>query len=166
MEVPHWTEAQPPPDGGLELPPRIRVEAEDYDELDYDITLCAELEDSRYVITELTARRKPNGLPITPEGLRSVATARVLEMALSGHIRVWTRTEDGELRGHHAWTVEDELVRVAGTYRIAQACGIPPTKSVAEIFNITRSAAAKKVMAARKAGLLGPTTPGKKGETP
>ena len=51
----------------------------------------------------------------------------------------------------------DVLAETARTYSDALLDGLPPTKAVAEHFHISRSAAAKWVARARKAGLLGKT---------
>lgn len=52
------------------------------------------------------------------------------------------------------------LAEVANVYTAAWHAGQPPTKSVAEHFDITSSAAAKRVARARDAGLLPPTRAG------
>jgi hypothetical protein len=53
-----------------------------------------------------------------------------------------------------------ELATVAAIYRDG---GSQPTKAVADALNISRSAAAKRVVRAREAGLLEPTTQGRAG---
>jgi hypothetical protein len=56
---------------------------------------------------------------------------------------------------------DDELERVARIYRNAvEVTGLPPVEAVADAFSLSKSAAAKRVMAARKAGHLPPTTRG------
>jgi hypothetical protein len=52
-----------------------------------------------------------------------------------------------------------ELERAAAIYAEAFAAGLPPTKTVAEQLNLSRSAAAKRVARAREHGLLAKTTP-------
>lgn len=56
------------------------------------------------------------------------------------------------------------LEQVAFLYRQALQNGTSPSKMIAQAFLITESSAAKRIMAARKAGFLGPACPGKKGE--
>jgi hypothetical protein len=56
-----------------------------------------------------------------------------------------------------------ELEKAAVIYVEAYAEGLPPTKTVAERCNLSRSAAAKRIARARQAGLLGETEPRKAG---
>ncbi len=56
----------------------------------------------------------------------------------------------------------DEALQAAATvYRLAHACGEPPTKAVEDRFGLTRSTAGRYVAKARERGLLKQTTPGK-----
>jgi hypothetical protein len=57
------------------------------------------------------------------------------------------------------------LETVAHLYREALRTGKPPAATVAAALNIAPSTAAKRIMAARRQNLLGPTAPGRKGET-
>jgi hypothetical protein len=59
---------------------------------------------------------------------------------------------------------DEALEYVALAYRFAYALGEAPTKGVMDRLKLTRSTAAKWVMAARERGYLGPTTPGAAGE--
>ena len=54
----------------------------------------------------------------------------------------------------------DALAEVARVYREAWQVGANPTAAVADVFTLSRSAAAKRVARAREAGLLPPTTRG------
>jgi len=58
---------------------------------------------------------------------------------------------------------DEELQAVAGAYREAVRLGVPVQNAVAETFNVSRSTAAKRIMAARKSGRLRPS--GREGET-
>jgi hypothetical protein len=53
----------------------------------------------------------------------------------------------------------DHFAEVAQVYSEADTAGLPPTRTVAERFNVSRSAAAKWVARARRAGLLPKTKP-------
>jgi hypothetical protein len=59
----------------------------------------------------------------------------------------------------------DLLRKVADLYREALDQGLPPNQHVADRLGISRSTATKRIMRARQAGYLGPTTPGKQGES-
>jgi len=61
-----------------------------------------------------------------------------------------------------ASTDTEHFTKVAGVYR---ATTTAPTKAVAEHFHVSHSTATKWVARARALGLLGPTSPGKSGET-
>ena len=58
---------------------------------------------------------------------------------------------------------DEELQAVAEAYREAVRLGVPVQNAVAETFNVSRSTAAKRIMAARKSGRLRPS--GREGET-
>ena len=58
---------------------------------------------------------------------------------------------------------DEELQEVADAYREAVRLGVPVQNAVAETFNVSRSTAAKRIMAARKRGYLRPL--GREGET-
>jgi hypothetical protein len=57
----------------------------------------------------------------------------------------------------------EQIAETARVYSKAHTDGLPPTKTVAEHFHISRSAAAKWVARARAAGELGKTKPRKAG---
>jgi len=57
------------------------------------------------------------------------------------------------------------LEKVAELYRSALDRGAPPNKFVAQELGISQSTATKRIVRARREGLLGPTTPGKRGES-
>jgi hypothetical protein len=58
----------------------------------------------------------------------------------------------------------DDLQVVADVYRTAWRQGADPRRAVAEQFHLSDSGAAKRIRAARDAGLLGQARPGKAGE--
>jgi hypothetical protein len=59
---------------------------------------------------------------------------------------------------------EEVLKAVADLYRYAVNSGISPSAHIAETMNISPSAAAKRIQAARQAAFLKPARPGKSGE--
>ena len=70
------------------------------------------------------------------------------------------RTSDAHRGRAHS---EEDLQAVAEAYREAVRLGVPVQNAVAETFNVSRSTAAKRIMAARKSGRLRPS--GREGET-
>jgi hypothetical protein len=70
------------------------------------------------------------------------------------------RTSDAHRGRAHSG---EELQAVADAYREAVRLGVPVQNAVAETFNVSRSTAAKRIMAARKSGRLRPS--GREGET-
>jgi hypothetical protein len=70
----------------------------------------------------------------------------------------------GTVSGRGRKTTEERLRQVADVYRAAVAAGSPPTAAVHSKLHVSRSHAGRLVGQARKAGILGETTPGKRGE--
>ena len=58
----------------------------------------------------------------------------------------------------------EDLAEVAEVYRAATRAGEPVTKAIGERFGIASSTAAKRILMARRAGLLGAPIAGKAGE--
>lgn len=154
----------------LLLPEEVSV---DDSSLDVLVKLELDIEDGRVVVSRFCAERRPGGPPITMDILKSVPLVRLRTFAantglLTGLVRI--STTDGTHTVRPA-TAEDvaaltalpELDRVAIVYRAALFYGYPPTVKVAEALDVSPSVAAKRVQAARRAGLLEPTTPGRKG---
>lgn len=150
--------------GGLFLPIGARIEATDMNELDYDVTLDVELTDGRYECVDLTCSRRPGGPPVTTNGIRSIPIGRLIEQGIAPYVLHSTPNPhaEGEWVVSPAGYSDDELVKVAAIYRLAYACGLPPTTAVANALGVTQSVAGNRVMKARrKEGLLDPTTKGK-----
>ena len=94
---------------------------------------------------------------VTSEALRAVP----LDRLLTSHL-----VQQGGRRAAREWDAankEQELAEVALIYTAAFAQRRPPVMAVAEALGVSRSTANKRVIAARKAGLLPPTTQGKAG---
>lgn len=153
--------------GGFTLQSPVTVRTLPAAELEYDVTLTLVVEGDRYVTDEIVCKRKPGGVLVTSDGMRSIPVAQIVRDAaphLAGLIMRFTTDEHGQVFGEPLgdWS-EDDLTAVAGIYRTAHACGIPPTKAVAEALGLSQSTAAKRVMRARADGLLGKTTSGRAG---
>ena len=54
----------------------------------------------------------------------------------------------------HAWYIKIELGEIARLYRESYVWGRPVTEAVAGAFHVSRSTASKRILAARRAGLL------------
>lgn len=134
--------------------------------LKVDVEVEVGVEGARLVISKLTLHQRPGGPPVTIDILKSLPVARLAAEAAAG----------GPLSGLHrrkgnGWAparAEDlaelsEAEQAAVIYRAAYFAGLPPTAAVAEALGITNDMAAKRVQAARLAGLLEPTTKGRKG---
>lgn len=152
-----------PVGGGFSLPPAAEIPAVDVDFLPFDITMKVELVEGRYECTSLTCTQKEGGEPVTTNGIRAVPIGRIIASGLAGRIMKWKPNPhaEGESVGAPVGSGDDELVRIAGVYRMAYACGLPPTGAVAEYLEVSQSVAGNRVMKARKAGLLDPTVKGR-----
>ena len=129
------------------------------------------VDDGRLVIDELCTRRRQGDPPITIEVLKSMPLVRIARRAatdpgiFTGLMKV--SREAGRTVSSPA-TIDElralpEHEGTAVVYRLAFFLGESPTATVAEVFGLNRATAAKRVQAARRAGLLDPTTKGKKG---
>jgi hypothetical protein len=151
--------------GGAALHRSATITVTDEADVPYDLTLDVELDedDGRYVVTRLVAQQRPGGPGVDGDGLRQVPIGRMLAAAM------WRTTVPGSAAANlgglraSAKGGTDDLAAVAATYRIAHACGVSPTRAVADHYRIPQSTAAKRVMRARELGLLEPTTRGKAG---
>ncbi len=148
---------------GVVLPERFSVNT-NFGDYPYAVDFEAVLEGDRFVCESLRCRRRPGEDPVTTEGLREIPVARLLRIAAERLLA----GPDGKDKMRPAFPrvledgpTNDALLHVAGMYRLAQACGEPPTKAVEDRFNLARSTAGRWISMARRKGLLSPTTPGK-----
>ncbi len=138
------------------------------DETDLDVVVDLEVavEDGRLVVNHFSATRRPSGPPVSIEILKRMPLVGLASRAAPGAV-----LESLKRRLPGGWVVDGredlqalpEPERVAIVYRAAYFLGLPPTTAVAEVLGVTREVAAKRVQAARWAGLLEPTKKGKKG---
>ena len=136
----------------------------------------------------LECSRRAGGPPITGEVLREIPVAAILRDVLAAAAleiqfdaegaRLLQRAGQARLDDlfvkYHEVTREParrgvpvtdgRLREVASVYRGAALAGLPATKTVAEVMHVSRSTAARWVMKARDAGLLGKARPGRSGE--
>lgn len=138
--------------------------------LDVLVDLELDVQDDQVVIARFCAEQRPGGPPITMDVLKSMPLVRLRTFAansglLTGLVRISTSngTHTTTSAGPDELATLPELDRVAIAYRAALFFGYAPTAAVAETLGVSPSVAAKRVQAARRAGLLEPTTKGKKG---
>lgn len=144
--------------------PRFTVKGPDTG-LEYDLDVSIAEEDGRLVCESFHATRRPGGPPVTAEGLARLPVVGIVARAADGFgvVRLEQKRGGTNIKPVVDLSKLDELERVAVLYRRAFAIGYPPTRAVAEGLDVSSAVAAKRVQAARRAGFLDPTSPGKKG---
>ena len=152
---------------GIEWLPVISVEEVNGVRLPHVLELELEVEDNRLVCVSFTAHRRANGPPVTADTLKMMPVVGAMNAAAVaseylGLVRVKPDGTDVRVRKLD-FDELPELTRTSLAYRTALFLGMSPTSYVATILNVSRDVAAKRVQAARRAGLLEPTTRGKKG---
>jgi hypothetical protein len=120
----------------------------------YDVTIRFRWWEGRFDAVEVNVCGLED-FSVTGEVLRKVPIARLLREHLA------TTVKGPRPPGRADGVDHDNLLRVATIYRIAYMAYEPPVQAVAEQLGIAPSTAAKKVIQARRTGLLPPTTPGK-----
>jgi hypothetical protein len=122
------------------------------DDFNYDVTIRYRYWEGEFDATEVTVSGR-EGWTVTGDVLRKVPVTRLLRTHLAG-LAAGRSVAQGS---------DSELATVAAVYRLAYAFRERPVRAVADQLGIPASTAAKKVMKAREAGLLPPTTQGKAG---
>ena len=149
--------------------------------LPYRLELRVVHEDGRFVVDQLTVKRREGGPPVTTERLREVPIAALLRLAVESNVVRVSReaTRDGdtsswELRWASPLALserakggggpsDEDLRTVAALYQVAYATGQAPTRLVMNRLELPRSTAGRWIRMARDRGLLGPATPRKAG---
>jgi hypothetical protein len=150
------------------------------DEGRYDLELRVVYEAGRFVVDELTVKRRTGGPPVTSEGIREIPVAALLRRAVEGQLMHVGPPIRGE--GKTSWEMtwagpvtlseraqggggpsDADLRAVADVYHVAYATGGPPLKTVMNRLGLPRSTASRWIRMARERGLLGPATPRKAG---
>lgn len=136
----------------------VEVSEVDGESLPHTLDMKLGVEGNRLVCESYSAIRRRGGSPVTAESLRRMPVAGATWGLLS--------LVRGRDRAHVTKVDLDrlpEMERVAVGYRLAYFIGRPPTTYVAELLNVSRDVAAKRVQKARRGGLLEQTAKGKKG---
>jgi hypothetical protein len=124
-------------------------------------------------VFEVTISSASAESPVTTTALRAIPLTRIFEeqraamgaqeinqiwaaadVLRAGPHRSLVKAED--LRGSRQGVALDDalLQRTADEYRVAQISGVPVQQHIATVFNISRSTAAKRIMAARARGFI------------
>lgn len=132
------------------------------------VELELEVQGGRLVVSRLAAARRADGPPVTVDVLKSLPLVGLASRAATGGPMmglVKRERTDGKSVRVSPLDLDrlTEAERAAVVYRAAFFIGMPPTAAVAEVLGISRDMAAKRVQAARLAGLLEPTSKGRKG---
>ena len=164
----------------ISAPDEVRAELEDPR---CSATLQLEIEGGRLVCAGYSVACAPGGLAHLADLLKALPVVALIQCALEGvqgiplH-RLWART-GGLDESSSGWAdiPEEEMSlaqvfaderfetneRAAVAYRVGFFVGANPVTMVSAALDISPAAAAKRVQRAREAGLLEPTTKGKKG---
>jgi len=149
----------------------------------YKVTMLAEVGQRGPGATHVAVRQPEgrDGAPVTMTVLRRVAVDQVIREAVDQLSRpaMADDSEPGAFcvegiggvwhgpaprpSGRGSQTADARLQRVAEVYLDAVAAGKPPVKAVEKQLHFSRSTAGRLVGQARKAGLLTPTTRGRRG---
>jgi hypothetical protein len=156
--------------------PYIRFSATAERGVPYDAELTVELQDRGYACTKLEVKQRPGGQPVTLAGIRSIPVESLvrqsLQVLLQEHpilestapakprlrfggtlgLPVPTRRRTAKRRTPEQETADVELAAVV--YRLAEVCGVPPTKAVADQLRIPLGTARFLVARAVKRDLL------------
>lgn len=142
---------------GVTLWNRSTITLPDYNGL--DVTAVVSLVGGRYLVDELTVRRRPDGALITGETLRSIKVATILRQNLGVNApdhepRVWygLMPADDVARMRADGPTPTTLAGVGVVYTVARAIGDRPAKSVAEAFDVSARTAGVWIARARAAG--------------
>lgn len=160
--------------------PFIHYSAEAMPGVPFDAELTVELQDRGYVCTELKVRQRTGGPPVTLAGIRSIPieswVRESLQVLLLEHplrestaaekpplrfggtlgLPVPTRRRTTKRRSPEQETADIELAAVV--YRLAEVCGVPPTKAVSDQLRIPLGTARFLVARAVRRELLEPRT--------
>lgn len=162
----------------LATPKAFRVAlSPDSDPVEHDVKLSVAYEDDRFVLRSVSVAQAADGPPVDADTVRSLPLSRIIAHAVEGRL-FGVKSAKAAASGENPHTLtplswptpergagptEDNIRLVSIVYRVAYACGVPPTKYVEEAMGLARATAGRWIRLARERGLLGETEPGKKG---
>jgi hypothetical protein len=156
--------------------PYLRFSAKNHPGVPYDAELTVKLQDRGYVCTKLTVEQRTGGRPVTLAGIRSIPVESLVRQSLQKLLQehpilestapakprlrfggplglpVPTGRRTSKRRSPEQETADVELAAVV--YRLAEVCGYPPTKAVADQLRIPLGTARFLVARAVKWDLL------------
>jgi hypothetical protein len=117
----------------------VKLETDEEEELPYLVSMDIEFQGGRFVCQSLTCKQRPDGEPVTSEGIRAIPVAQLIRRALVGNpfavmhfkakkdfVEMSPLDVPRDLTGQGP---TDEALRyVALAYRFAYALGDAPTK--------------------------------------
>jgi hypothetical protein len=136
---------------------------EDRNGLEWEVSLEFRVKRGSVILRAIQVASRGSGSSVTHAALvelplnEIVSDARRQEFEATVRMK---RSPDAHRGRAHS---DEELQAVADAYKEAERLGVPVQNAVAETFKVSRSTAAKRIMASRKRGFLGPRGP--KGET-
>lgn len=148
------------------------------DPITFTVRLSVAYEDDRFVLRSVEVAQADDGPPVTADVLRVLPLNRIMVLAVEDllfDVEVAKAAAEGKTDTTKmtplSWVApdpgsgptDDNIKVVSIAYRIAYACGVPPTKYVEERMGLSRATAGRWIKAARDRGLLGQTDPGRKG---
>jgi hypothetical protein len=156
----------------------IRIRAKDVPRVPHVVEFVIELQDRGFVCTALEVKQRPDGPPVTLAGIRSIPVESLVRQSIEALVLERLReTTPGSTRlrfgGPHGLPVQTrrrstkrrspdeeaaDVELAAVVHRLAEVCGEPPTKAVADQLRIPLGTARFLVARAVKRGLLQPRT--------
>ncbi|MDQ6854728.1 MAG: DUF6214 family protein, partial [Actinomycetota bacterium] len=161
--------------GGVTLPAKFGDSFPDPDR-GLHVEVDCVVEDTTPVCTAVSVWRL-DGSPLRPDDLNSLPLEKYADAAAETHsfqmppgtpigmhvAEIHAPGRDPSFQRRHTVT-DNDLRRVAATYRAALETGNPPTAAVEDEFQVSRATAGRLVRRARDRGFLGAATPRKAGE--
>ncbi len=119
----------------------------------WDVIITTKLIKDRQEIVSVKVKTT-NSAPVTRRVLASISLEELLRDELASMSPILKKSETRKSRQGKQHT-EDDLREVAKIYNAARKARLPVQRAVADAQGISVSTATKRIMAARKAGIIG-----------
>jgi hypothetical protein len=142
--------------GGVYAPARIHVTDDQLSPLNLDVAITADLalDGRRYVVDEMTFKRRPDGAPVTGEMIRKIPVHSVLQFAVLSEVDMHLLSPDLLRRIRAEGPTNETLAVVAQLYILAELGGVPPAKNVCSILGVPIGTANNWIRRAKDRGHL------------